>query len=120
MAKRCDLTNVGVQTGNNVSHSKRKTRRRFLPNLQKVSLISAALRKSISFKITAATLRSVDHNGGLDNFLLTTHSSNLSLTAQKLKRQIKKVVSTDKKDTPKKANAKVAKKSDDKESAATA
>ena len=90
MSRRCELTNVGVQSGNNVSHSHRKTRRRFLPNLQTVSLKSDVLNRVFRFKITAATLRSVDHNGGLDNFLLTATQSKLSPLGRKLKTEIKK------------------------------
>lgn len=90
MAKRCDLTGVGSQSGHQVSHSNRKTKRRFLPNLHKVSLKSDVLGREFSFRITAATLRSVDHNGGLDDFLLTATNSNLTNEAQKLKREIKK------------------------------
>ena len=92
MAKRCELTGVGVQSGNNVSHSNRKTRRRFLPNLQKVSLLSQALGQSISLKVTAATLRSVDHNGGLDSYLLSTSNLKLTDTAKKLKKKITKAI----------------------------
>ncbi len=100
MAKRCELTDIGVQSGNNVSHSKRRTRRRFLPNLHNVTLRSNLLGTDLGLKITAATLRTVDHNGGLDSFLLTTSNRKLSDKAQKLKRKIKKILA--KKDgTPK-------------------
>ncbi len=92
MAKRCELTGVGVQTGNNVSHSQRKTKRRFLPNLRNISLRSQALDKDISLRISAATLRSVDHNGGLDNFLLTASSNKLAELGQKLRRKIQKAL----------------------------
>ncbi|PIR38473.1 MAG: 50S ribosomal protein L28 [Alphaproteobacteria bacterium CG11_big_fil_rev_8_21_14_0_20_39_49] len=90
MAKRCELTGVGVQSGNNVSHSNRKTRRRFIPNLHRVSLSSRFLNQIFRLRITAATLRSIDHNGGLDGFLLNTNSSKLTETALKIKRKIKK------------------------------
>lgn len=90
MAKRCTITGKGVQTGNNVSHSNIKTKRRFLPNMQQVTLTSDALGTSIRLKITASTLRSIDHNGGLDNYLVTTHSSKLSDEARTLKRRIVK------------------------------
>lgn len=90
MAKRCDLTGKGVLAGNNVSHSQRKTRRRFLPNIQSVSLISEALGKPVSLSVAMSTLRSIDHNGGLDPFLLKTPDSKLTDGAAKLKRQIKK------------------------------
>ncbi len=90
MARRCELTGVGVQTGNNVSHANNRTRRRFLPNLQNVSLVSDALGHKVPLRLTAATIRTVEHNGGLDNYLLTTSSSKLTEQGQKLKRQIKK------------------------------
>lgn len=90
MAKRCELTGVGVQSGNNVSHANNKTRRRFLPNVQDVSLQSEALGNNVSLKVTAATLRTVEHNGGLDNYLLTTSNNKLTTEAQTLKRRIKR------------------------------
>ena len=96
MAKRCELTGTGVQSGNNVSHSKRRTRRRFLPNLQNVSFISS-LFGTISLKVTAATIRSVDHNGGLDGFLLNTRSAKLTALGQKMRRKLKKALPEEKK-----------------------
>lgn len=92
MAKRCALTGVGVQSGNNVSHANNRTRRRFLPNVQKVSLLSDALGNPVSLKVTAATLRTVEHNGGLDNYLLTTSNTKLTAEAQTLKRRIQRAV----------------------------
>ncbi|MCE3232771.1 MAG: ribosomal protein [Rickettsiaceae bacterium] len=92
MSKRCDLTGVGVRYGNNVSHSNRKTRRRFAPNLRKISLVSQILGRTVSLRITAATLRSVDHNGGLDPFLLTANNNDLTEEAVKLKGKIRKAV----------------------------
>jgi large subunit ribosomal protein L28 len=107
MAKRCELLGTGVQSGNNVSHSHRKTRRRFLPNLHDVSLRSDTLGQDFKLRITAATLRTVDHNGGFDSFLLSTANSNLTETAQKIKRKIKKASqSTEKPKAKKKAEAK--------------
>lgn len=110
MARRCELTGTGVQSGNNVSHSNRKTRRRFLPNLQEVSFISNILKKVIKLRVTAATLRSVDHNSGIDGYLVSTPSKNLSAEAQKLRRQVKKAIAAtgeapkkEKKAAPKKA-----------------
>ena len=94
MAKRCELTGIGVQSGNKVSHSNRKTRRRFLPNLHSVTLRSSVLEQNFSLRITAATLRGVDHNGGLDNFLLTATNGNLTELALKLKRKIKKATNS--------------------------
>lgn len=90
MSRRCDLTGVGPQSGNNVSHSKRRTRRRFLPNLQNVTLKSDLLGHGIKFRITASTLRTVNHNGGLDSFLLKTSATKLTDLAIKLKKKIKK------------------------------
>lgn len=90
MSRKCDLTDTGVQTGNNVAHSNKRTRRRFLPNLQQVHLLSETLERKIPLRITAATLRSIDHNGGLDGFLLTAKAHKLSPLGQKLRREIKK------------------------------
>ncbi len=90
MARKCDLTGTGVQTGNNVSHANNKTRRRFLPNLQHVTLVSDTLKQKFSFRITAATLRSIDHNGGLDDYLVSTNASKLTAGARKLRNSIKK------------------------------
>jgi large subunit ribosomal protein L28 len=93
MSRRCDISGVGVQVGNNVSHSKRKTRRRFLPNLQQVSLLSDSLRINYKLKIAAKTLRSVENNGGLDSYLLSTADKNLTAEALKIKKTIKSAVS---------------------------
>ncbi len=93
MARRCDLTGKGVLTGNNVSHAHNKTRRRFIPNLQKVSLLSEALKKSISMKLSASALRSVEKRGGLDLYLLGEQDSRLNPDILSLKKQIKKAAS---------------------------
>ena len=77
-------------TGNNVSHANNKTRRRFLPNLQEVSVLSDALGRSVQLRLTTRTIRSIEHNGGLDAYLLGTANSKLSEEAQSLKRKIKK------------------------------
>ena len=90
MARRCELTGKGVQAGNNVSHAKNRTRRRFLPNVHEVRLMSEALGRSFSMKVSAAALRSVEHNGGLDKFLIKSADANLSLAARRVKRDIKK------------------------------
>jgi len=90
MARRCELTGKGVQAGNNVSHAHNKTRRRFLPNVQDVRLMSETLGRSFGLKVSAAALRSVEHNGGLDKFLLKAKDDNLSLQARRVKREIKK------------------------------
>jgi len=92
MARKCALTGRGVQTGNNVSHAHNKTRRRFLPNLQDVSLMSDALRQSVSLRVCASTIRSIEHNGGLDAYLLGTSNLKLTEEAQKLKRRIRRAL----------------------------
>ena len=91
MSRRCSLTGKGVLTGNNVSHAHNKTRRRYLPNLQKVSLMSDALGKTVSLRVSVAAIRSVEHNGGLDTFLLKSRDSELTLELRRLKKQIRKV-----------------------------
>ena len=90
MARRCELTGKAVQTGNLVSHSNHKTRTRFLPNLVNVSLISDSLQRSVRLRVAAAALRSVEHRGGLDAFLLKARDAELSVDALKLKREIVK------------------------------
>jgi len=90
MARKCDLTGRGVQTGNNVSHANNRTRRRFLPNLQVASLESEALGHSVSMRVCASTIRSIEHNGGLDAYLLGTANRKLTTEAQKLKRRIQR------------------------------
>lgn len=92
MARRCDLTGVGVMSGNNVSHANNRTRRRFLPNVQNVSLQSEALGNNVSLKVTAATLRTVEHNGGLDSYLLGTSNLKLTTEARAIKRRIQKAM----------------------------
>ena len=92
MSRRCELTGKAVQSGNNVSHSNRKTRTRFLPNLCQVTLISDALARSVRLRVAAAALRSVEHRGGLDAFLVKAHDGDLSQGAIELKRQIKKKI----------------------------
>ncbi len=94
MARRCELTGKGVQAGNNVSHAKNRTRRRFLPNLQRVSLMSDALGETIKLRVSMNALRSVEHRGGLDAFLLKAKKDGLSLKALRLKRRIEKKVAT--------------------------
>ncbi len=88
MSRRCELTGKGVLTGNNVSHSNIKTRRRYLPNLHRVTLMSEALGRSFKFRIAASALRTVDHRGGLDAFLLKARDTDLSDRALKVKKDI--------------------------------
>nr|WP_319247538.1 50S ribosomal protein L28 [uncultured Celeribacter sp.] len=90
MSRRCELTGKGPMTGNNVSHAKNRTRRRFLPNLNDVTLISEALGRSFKLRISAAALRSVDHRGGLDAFLAKAKDEELSANALKIKKDIAK------------------------------
>ena len=93
MSRKCDLdVTKAVQSGNNVSHSNRKTRRRFLPNIQSVTLHSDALNQDVTFNASVKTLRSVEHNNGLDNYLLKTPIAKLSLKAKVLKKKIAKEV----------------------------
>ena len=92
MSRKCDLTGTGVRTGNNVSHAKNRTRRRFLPNLHVASIESDALGHSISMRICASTIRTIEHNGGLDAYLLGTSNRKLTDEAQKLKRRIQRAI----------------------------
>ena len=88
MSRRCSVTGTGSQFGNKVSHSNHKTRTRFMPNLQHVSLMSEVLGTSIALRVTAHTLRSIEHNGGLDAYLLNHSATKMTPEAAKLKRQI--------------------------------
>ncbi len=90
MSRVCELTGKGRQVGNNVSHANNKTKRTFLPNLQNVTLISDALGQSVKLRVSTHGLRSVEHVGGLDNWLLKTSDEKLSAKARKLKREIRK------------------------------
>ena len=90
MAKKCDISGTGVMSGNNVSHANNRTRRRFLPNLQVVSLLSEKLNRIFKLKVCSKTLRSIKHNGGLDAYLESTSNSKLSDEAIKIKKTIAK------------------------------
>ena len=90
MSRRCDLTGKIPQTGHKVSHSNRKTKRRFLPNLLNVTMISDELGRSVKLRVSANALKTVDHRGGLDAFLLKAKDDELSARALELKRQIRK------------------------------
>ncbi|SNT72876.1 50S ribosomal protein L28 [Paracoccus seriniphilus] len=90
MSRVCELTGKGPMTGNNVSHAKNRTRRRFLPNLNDVTLLSEKMGRGYSLRISAAALRSVDHRGGLDAFLAKAKDADLSERALKIKREIAK------------------------------
>jgi large subunit ribosomal protein L28 len=91
MSKRCDLTGKGVMSGNNVSHAINKTRRRFEPNLQDTTLYSDAL-GPVQLRVAASTLRSVEHKGGLDAFLLNTADAKLTVEARTLKRRVRRAL----------------------------
>tara|TARA_B110000003_G_scaffold275404_1_gene317921 strand:+ start:10803 stop:11174 length:372 start_codon:yes stop_codon:yes gene_type:complete len=90
MSRRCELTGKGPMTGNNVSHANNKTKRRFLPNLNDVTLQSEVLKRGIKLRISAAALRTVDHRGGLDAFLAKAKDTELSANALKVKKEISK------------------------------
>ena len=92
MARRCDFTGRGVQAGNNVSHAHNKTRRRFLPNLQKNSLLSDALGQTIQVRLRTQAIRTIEKRGGLDAFLLSTPNAELGKKARALKRRIQKAL----------------------------
>ena len=94
MARRCELTGKALLTGNNVSHAHNKTRRRYLPNLQHVSLLSDALGQSLRLRVTAHAIRTVEKRGGIDAFLLKAKDDTLSLNARRLKRRIEKAVAS--------------------------
>jgi large subunit ribosomal protein L28 len=90
MSRVCEITGKGRQIGHNVSHANNKTKRTFLPNLQNVTLMSDALGRAVRLRVSAHGLRSVEHVGGLDNWLLKTGDADLSLKARRLKRDIAK------------------------------
>jgi large subunit ribosomal protein L28 len=90
MSRRCDLTGKGAQVGHKVSHSNIKTKRRFLPNLLNVTMISDTLGRSVRLRVSANALRTVDHRGGLDAFLMKAKDDELSVKALELKRQVRK------------------------------
>jgi large subunit ribosomal protein L28 len=90
MSRRCELTGKSALTGHKVSHSNRKTKRRFLPNLLNVTLMSDTLGRSVRLRISANALKSVDHRGGLDAFLIKAKGEELSPRALELKRQLAK------------------------------
>jgi large subunit ribosomal protein L28 len=90
MSRVCDLTGKGVITGNNVSHAHNKTRRRFLPNLQETSLWSDSLGRMVRLKVSVSAIRTVEHKGGLDAFLLDASDSDLAPAMVKIKKLVKK------------------------------
>ena len=90
MSRVCELTGKGRLVGNNVSHANNKTKKTFLPNLQNVTLMSDSLERSVKLKVSTHGLRSVEHVGGLDNWLAKTNDEKLSLRVRRLKREISK------------------------------
>ncbi len=90
MSRVCELTGKGPMSGNTVSHANNKSRRRFLPNLNEVTMISDVLGQSFKLRVTAAALRSVDHRGGLDAYLAKAKDDELSAAALKIKKDIAK------------------------------
>ena len=92
MSRRCELSGKAVLTGNTVSHANNKNRRRFLPNLNQVSLISDALKQNVRLRVSSHALRTVEVRGGLDAYLMKARDSELSPRALKLKRQVAKRV----------------------------
>ncbi|SDD74589.1 50S ribosomal protein L28 [Rhodospira trueperi] len=90
MARRCAVTGKGVQTGNNVSHSNIKSKRRFLPNLQVTSLMSESLNRTVRVRLSTHGLRTIEHVGGIDAFLMTTANTKLSPELRKIKRLVQK------------------------------
>ncbi|MBE1237813.1 50S ribosomal protein L28 [Phaeovibrio sulfidiphilus] len=91
MSRRCPVTKKGVQSGNNVSHSNIKSRRRFLPNLQVNSLMSDKLGSTVRLRLSAHGLRTIEHRGGLDAFLLGTPASELSPDLRRIRRRLEKL-----------------------------
>ena len=88
MARKCIITGKGVQTGNNVSHANNRTRRRFLPNLQHTSLLSETLGESVRLRISTRAIRTVEHRGGLDAYLLNTAPTKLPAQLRKLRKRV--------------------------------
>lgn len=89
MSRRCELTGKGVMTGNRVSHAVNRTRRRFLPNLLQVSLLSDALGRAVKLRISANALRTVEHRGGIDAFLLKQDDADMSDRAKAIKQEVR-------------------------------
>ncbi len=90
MARRCAVTGKGVQTGNNVSHANNKTRRRYLPNLQEASLVSDAIGGIVRLRLSTHALRSIEHNGGIDAYLVKASAKNMSPEVRRLKKLIER------------------------------
>jgi large subunit ribosomal protein L28 len=93
MARRCAVTGKGVQTGNHVSHANNKSRRRFLPNLQDTSFFSESLGRNFNLRVSVNGLRTIEHKGGFDGYLIEASNSELESDMRKVKKQIEKAVS---------------------------
>ncbi|MEG3172292.1 50S ribosomal protein L28 [Sphingomonas sp. ZB1N12] len=94
MSRICELTGKGRMVGNNVSHANNKTKRTFLPNLQNVTLLSDSLEKGVKLRVSTHGLRTVEHNGGLDNWLVKVSDDKLSLRVRRLKREVVKKIAS--------------------------
>ena len=92
MARRCAITGKGVQYGHNVSHANNKTKRRFIPNLQVTSLTSDALGRRIRLRLSSRGIKTIEHAGGLDAWLLRTPDSDLDLDTRRIKRRVQKAI----------------------------
>ncbi len=92
MARKCEITGKGVQVGHNVSHANNKTKRRYLPNLQVTSVLSDALGMPVRLRISTNGIRTIEHNGGIDAFVLSTPDSKLSPEIRRLKRRVERAV----------------------------
>lgn len=90
MARRCNVTGKGVQTGNNVSHAHNKTRRRYLPNLQVTSVFSEVLGRMVRLRLSTTGLRTIEHKGGFDVFLSETKATALPTDLRRLKKQVER------------------------------
>ena len=102
MTRRCEITGKGPMVGNNVSHANNKTKRRFLPNLQDASFYSVSLQKNVKIKTTTHGIRTVEHKGGLDAYLLSTAPTKLPLSLRKIRKQVAEKVGELPKPEPKK------------------
>jgi len=94
MARRCAITGKGVLTGNNVSHANNRTRRRFLPNLQEASLLSDALGHAVRMRVSMNGLKTIEHNGGIDAYLLSIADTKLSSEARRVKKSIQRALAS--------------------------
>jgi large subunit ribosomal protein L28 len=90
MARRCVVTGKGVQTGNNVSHAHNKSRRRWLPNVQETSLLSETLGETVKLRVSAHGLRTIEHKGGLDAYLLSTPAADLDQASRRMKKRLQR------------------------------